>query len=588
MKRVVCCYFNVKTTYFIFSGTEDMSEWMKVRIQDILAVELLCKNNNVGNESKAIRNFCCLPNRKPKAASGSESSGFGQYLTIHFSQRVKDSSLWTRSQIQLSHSDYPVLHHWHQTLLTALNGMLHRPKSLLFFVNPYGGKRKGVTIFEKQVKPLLQLCSCKWTVINTQRRNHATEALAVMSDEKIGEFDVVVGVGGDGTICEVVTGLLTRGFPSSKAIDEGDLQSAPIPVAVIPAGSSNALAYTLHGTDDPQTAILHILLGSAAPLDVAAIHNHSGISRFIVGQMSYGHLADTMLYSEKLRWMGPKRYDVAGFRKFLSHATYEGSVDMRVCVDDNRKIPTQCLGGSSCDDCTNSANRTGNGEWKRVEGRFLGISGANISCRCALSPLGMAPFAHLADGHIDLILIRQASRLKHLQYLLRTAGDSRRAFALPFVERYKVDEFIFTPLQCCQSNGDAPARHSSKLDDCANNSPDRDSDLSFPVCGCDSREKTKAHSVWNCDGELWYQPSVRVTVHKNLIRIMTRSTEAESHLPSSSSSSLANSAQSSPPLSPNGSDSTVPMTLTPTPIDEISPNDIFMRESSANNGGVRY
>lgn len=317
-------------------GTEDMSEWMKVRIQDILAVELLCKNNNVGkeglNNSKARRrrrsknsfsNICCLfgafgsgvSDSSSSYSSGSSSvssSTFGQYLTVHYSQRVKDSSLWTRNKIQLSHPDYPVLNHWHQNLLAALNGVVGRPKNLLFFVNPYGGKKKGAQIFDRQVKPLLLLSSCKWTVINTQRRNHATEALAMMSDEKIGEFDVVVGVGGDGTICEVVTGLLTRGFPQSKAIDEGDLQQAPIPVAVIPAGSSNALAYTLHGTDDPQTAILHILLGNAAPLDVAAIHNHSGISRFIVGQMSYGHLADTMVYSEKLRWMGPKRYDVAG------------------------------------------------------------------------------------------------------------------------------------------------------------------------------------------------------------------------------------------------------------------------------------
>lgn len=111
----------------------------------------------------------------------------------------------------------------------------------------------------------------------------------------------------------------------------------------------------------------------------------------------------------------------------MAHATYEGSVDMRVCVDDSRKVPTQCLGGNCCEDCNTASSRTTVGEWKRVEGRFLGISGANISCQCALSPLGMAPFAHLADGHIDLILIRQASRLKHLQYLLRTAGDSRRA-----------------------------------------------------------------------------------------------------------------------------------------------------------------
>lgn len=79
-----------------------------------------------------------------------------------------------------------------------------RPKNLLFIINPYGGKRKAVSIFEQHVKPILQLSKIKWTIIHTQRRNHATEILASMSDQSLAEYDVVVAVGGDGTICEVV------------------------------------------------------------------------------------------------------------------------------------------------------------------------------------------------------------------------------------------------------------------------------------------------------------------------------------------------------------------------------------------------
>lgn len=106
---------------------------------------------------------------------------------------------------------------------------------------------------------------------------------------------------------------------------------------------------------------------------------------------------------------------------------------MKVANDDNRKIPSQCLGGKGCDDCDELLNPSNsNGEWKRVEGRFIGVSGANISCRCSLSPQGMAPFAHLSDGHMELIVIRQTSRLSHLRYLLRTTGDSRRAVRYNF------------------------------------------------------------------------------------------------------------------------------------------------------------
>ena len=107
---------------------------------------------------------------------------------------------------------------------------------------------------------------------------------------------------------------------------------------------------------------------------------------------------------------------------------------MKLAVDDSRRPPTECGGGNRCDDCGTgypiSSKETSANEWKRVDGRFLGISAANISCRCSLSPRGMAPFAHLSDGHLDLILVRKASRLNHLRYLLRTGGDSRTAVRL--------------------------------------------------------------------------------------------------------------------------------------------------------------
>jgi len=106
---------------------------------------------------------------------------------------------------------------------------------------------------------------------------------------------------------------------------------------------------------------------------------------------------------------------------------------MKISTDENRKLPTQCGGGKGCEDCNANESKTSS-EWKRVEGHFIGVSGAIISLRCPLTPMGMAPFAHLSDGHMELIVIRKASRLNHLRYLLRLAGDSRRAVS-PFGQR---------------------------------------------------------------------------------------------------------------------------------------------------------
>jgi ceramide kinase len=402
---------------------------------------------------------------------------------------------------------------------------------MLIFVNPYGGKRKAVRIFEKTVKPILEVSNVQWTLVTTQRRNHVTEYLTSLSPEKLMEYDVAVAVGGDGTICEVITGLLVRNM-DTNANRESNLKPADLFVAVIPAGSSNALAMSLNGTGDAETAAIHMVLGGSVPLDVGAIHSHEGVVRFIVTQMSYGHLADTLQESEKLRWMGPKRYDYAGFRKFVKHAAYEGSIDMKLVLDESRKGPTECGGGDGCGEC-NSEVKTLDGkskveQWKRVEGKFLGVSGANVSCRCVLSPRGIAPFAHVSDGCLDLILIRKASRFSYLQYLLKIGGDSRSSFALPFVERYRVAEFSFTPMQCCGSNA------GTNYKDGFAQSPDQGSSSSLCTCSCDTRQQKKNHSLWNCDGELLYQPSIRVTVHQNLVRIMSRKmSDAQPMLPSS-------------------------------------------------------
>ena len=57
--------------------------------------------------------------------------------------------------------------------------------------------------------------------------------------------------------------------------------------------------------------------------------------------------------------------------------------------------------------------------WKTLSGRFTSIVGANISCMCAKSPEGLSPSAHLADGCLDLVLVRHTSRLQHLRHMIR-------------------------------------------------------------------------------------------------------------------------------------------------------------------------
>ncbi|KAG8235194.1 hypothetical protein J437_LFUL014158, partial [Ladona fulva] len=125
-------------------------------------------------------------------------------------------------------------------------------------------------------------------------------------------IDGVVCVGGDGTFSEVFNGLVLAAARSA-GVDPNDpeiaLPSPAIPLGVVPAGSTDTVAYCLHGTRDVTTSILHIILGNSLGMDLCGIHSNSALLRYSASLVSYGYMGDVIQDSEKFRWMGPKRYD---------------------------------------------------------------------------------------------------------------------------------------------------------------------------------------------------------------------------------------------------------------------------------------
>ena len=54
---------------------------------------------------------------------------------------------------------------------------LMRPRTLLVFINPVGGKGRGTRIYRDKVAPLLELAGITAEVVTTQRQNHARDTL---------------------------------------------------------------------------------------------------------------------------------------------------------------------------------------------------------------------------------------------------------------------------------------------------------------------------------------------------------------------------------------------------------------------------
>ncbi|KAF8768092.1 Ceramide kinase like protein [Argiope bruennichi] len=383
-----------------------------------------------------------------------------------------------------------------------------RPKRLLVFINPYGGKKKGVKIYEKKVLPLFHLARIQVTSVVTQRPNHAKE---MIEDIDTSKFDGIVCVGGDGMFSEVLNSVLLK-TQKDKGIDSNDvynkLKIPKIPLGIIPAGSTNAAVNCITGSSDPITATLFIIQGKNTGVDVCGVYSAGRLLRYAVTFLSYGYFGDVIRDSEKLRWMGPKRYDFSGFKNILRRKLYEGELQLLVDVptDSTSWRHERCL--ADCKTCSETRSDLKQPEdkqnsekkirWMSVRGRFIAVNAAVMSCACCMSTEGISPSQHLGNGYCDVITVSSCSRLNYLRYLLRTSYHHSDPFDLSFVKVYRVREFKFNPMI---------------------------SDDKTPAIGCkgiqDNWQELNT-SIWDCDGEIINEPSITAKIHCQLINVFGR------------------------------------------------------------------
>ena len=126
-------------------------------------------------------------------------------------------------------------------------------KKLLFIVNPRAGKTKSSAPLFDAVAALSR-AGYLVRVFVTEAGGDARRVAAEWGPD----YDVVVCAGGDGTLNETISGLMT-------------LPQRPL-LGYLPNGSTNDFAASLHLSSDPRLAALDIAGGSPHPLDIGR-HN---------------------------------------------------------------------------------------------------------------------------------------------------------------------------------------------------------------------------------------------------------------------------------------------------------------------------
>nr|XP_056706425.1 ceramide kinase-like [Euleptes europaea] len=485
----------------------------------------------MGPELLCVRQGFCIPVQEmvavrlgaPSDAKGDLSTaGDENRFTVFFIQREKEER-WSLGSLEFAAppgSELAV--RWVAALESWISHHgVTRPKSLLVFINPVGGRKKAVEIYRGQVASLFALVGIHAQVIETSRANEAREYIL---HQDIYSFDGLVSVGGDGTFNEVMHALIERTQRKAGVSEEdmdAELLSPHLRIGIIPAGSTDCVCFATVGINDPVTSALHIIIGDSQPLDVCSIRHNGKLLRYSVSLVGYGFYGDVVSASEKHRWMGPVRYTYAGAKAVLSNRSYEGTVEFQAArlEEANPRDQTRCRSG--CLICSESSKSLlagseeeklselegcSDGEWQRVRGRFLAVNVTSMSSACPKSPEGLSPCAHLADGTTDLILVRECSVLSFLRHLTRHTNGSDQ-FDLPFVSVHRVRAVRFT---------------ASKAEDCEDREMPAQARKGLCTGTCRGEP---LRSCWTCDGEILDHVDISIRVHRRLIHLFARGIE---------------------------------------------------------------
>jgi sphingosine kinase len=234
-------------------------------------------------------------------------------LIIHYArERKKTLEPATKAfEIPASTPSFSSVQNWLQLLLGHAYGESKPRKHLKIFLNPSSGKGAAVKMYHKYAEPLFLAAQCRLDLQETSYPGQAGEL--VREDRTIASWDAVVCCSGDGLPHEVINGLASRNDTRQTI--------GTVPIVQLPGGSANAMCLNMLGTTSMSHAALSIIKGIPRSIDLMSITQ--GTKRHISFlSQNLGLLAECDLDTEKLRFLGPRRFAVGFFQRLFKPPVY--------------------------------------------------------------------------------------------------------------------------------------------------------------------------------------------------------------------------------------------------------------------------
>lgn len=329
-----------------------------------------------------------------------------------------------------------------------------KPRHLQVLINPKGGKQQGKKIFDA-IRPILENANCHLEVLETQGGDTTIQTVRELD---LTHLDGFVVVGGDGTVYELINGLMTHAdtvHPTMGGIypeSLGGSEAITKPIGIIPAGTGNGLGKTILSLSqedyDPINAAFIIAKGQSQPINLGVVEQE-GHQYYSILSLAWALISDIDIKSNKLRFLkflGSLRSDLYALFSILTLRSYPGKVSFLLAPDWEPRLPHTFQTIESHTDNTQSAStseltantatlRGQSQDWCVIEGDFIGLWVMNVAW--ATHSVQAAPHAQLADGFMDVLIIRKGiTRWRLLTAFLKIATGEH--LLLPDMEYYKI------------------------------------------------------------------------------------------------------------------------------------------------------
>jgi YegS/Rv2252/BmrU family lipid kinase len=255
----------------------------------------------------------------------------------------------------------------------------------------------------------------------TARPGHATELAARAYARGTRVF---LAVGGDGTACEIVNGLVAAADPSTTL-------GADAQLAFLPLGTGNSFLRDFTDRGGVDETIAAISRAAPRPCDVLCL-SEGDRRRYAINQIGIGFIADVAdTANRSMKSLGEIGYVVAGLARTVALREY--------------RCPVRLNGDGAVD-------RRPALFWALGNSRYTG------------GRLLLAPRADTADGVVDLVRCGPIGRLEILRRLPTLFNGSH--LALPFVssqQARRIDFELEAPLPV-SIDGDVVMMRPERLD----------------------------------------------------------------------------------------------------------------------------